>query len=162
MADETPQEEPERHQFMSPHTRNLLVGTAIAVILLTITAWAGSVRTERARREMLAAGVSALAASLKYPMLEAGSVRSTAGRERLDPIALEIAKAGNYAAVYIADKDGAVLATTEGGLARTKLDEKALPTKGARITEMKVGLLCGAPIRVGDSLLGFVFVETKG
>jgi hypothetical protein len=159
---EGPQEQPqERHQFMSPQTRNLLVGTAIAVILLTVTAWAGSVRTEKARRTALGNGVAALAASLKYPMLEANSMRTNAGRERLRPIVVEIAKAGDYAAVYIVEPDGDVIATTKGELAAERVSKDDLPSKGTKIRKTSTALVVGSPIMLADNVLGYVFVETK-
>lgn len=146
---------------MSPQTRNLIVGTALAVILLTITAWAGSVRTEKARRAALVSGVSALAASLKYPMLEANSMRTNAGRDRLRPIVIDIATSGGYSAVTITGPDGDVLATTKGDLTAEKLDKEALPVEGAKVSNMTGGLVVAAPIKLADNVLGHVFVEIE-
>lgn len=160
MSDEKVEAQPEERQhFIAPHTRNLIVGTALAVILLTITAWAGSVRTERAKRAALSSGVSALAASLRYPMLEANSVRSDTGRQKMRLIVLDIAEAGGYSAVYVTNADGEVIATTKGKLSSKKLSREALPSDGVKFEGISSGVSIGAPIKSADSVLGFVFVE---
>ena len=151
--------EPEKTHFMSPQTRNLLVGTALAIILLTITAWAGSVRTEKARRAALLDGVSALAAAMKYPMLEATSPRGTAGYGRLETIIADIATAGEYSAAWIAKPDGTVIATTRGDLEPKKIPSNELPSGGAKLTNGTAGATLSAPIKLSDKVVGYLFVE---
>jgi hypothetical protein len=149
-----------RVELMAPQTRNLLVGTALAIVLLTITAWAGTVRTESAKQETLLSGVAALAASLKYPMLEANSMRTDAGRERLGPILSDISKAGGYSAIVLTDDKGAVLATTKGSAQGEKVDVDTLPKEGPRVVRSEPGLVGSSPILVGDTVLGYLIVET--
>jgi hypothetical protein len=146
--------------LMSPMTRNLIVGTAIVIILLTLTAWSGSARTEGAKRDGLAAEVSAIAAMFKYPILEANSLRTTAGHERLRPMVLEIAKAGGYESVVLTDASGAVLATTKGALEQKKIESRNLPKDGPVTSRSASGLNAAAPIKAGDSTLGYLFLET--
>ncbi len=150
----------ERTSLMSPQVRNLIVGTAIGIILLTITAWAGSVRTSKARNEALSDGIAALAASLKYPMLEARSMRTDAGRERLRPLTVDIMRAGGYKVVSISDPDGDVLATSATDLASSKFEEDELPKGKVKLESAAPGLRLYAPIMLGDTTLGYVVVET--
>lgn len=150
----------ERPQLMNPNTRNLIVGTAIVVILLTVTAWSGSIRTESAKRDGLRADVAALAASFKYPLLEANSMRTSAGRDRLEPMLIEISSAGGYLAMVLTNEKGEVLATTKGSLERTSVPVGELPNKGPRVGRDAPGLSAAAPIKLGTMTIGYIFVET--
>jgi len=146
--------------LMPPTTRNLIVGTAIVIILLTVTAWSGTARTESAKKQGITAEVSALAAAFKYPLLEASSLRTEAGRERLQPMVDEIAEAGGYKSVVLADASGTVLASTKGSLASEKIGQENLPKSGPVVGRSDVGLTASAPIKAGDSTLGYLFVVT--
>jgi hypothetical protein len=146
--------------LMAPTTRNLIVGTAIVIILLTVTAWSGTARTESAKKQGITAEVSALAATFKYPLLEANSLLTEAGRERLQPMVVEIAEAGGYKSLVLADPSGTVLASTKGALATGKIAQDDLPKSGPVIGRSEVGLTASAPIKAGASTLGYLFVET--
>ena len=65
--------------------KRLLTVSAACVIALVLMAWFGSSRTARAKADSLQMDTAALAASMKYPLLEAASLRTDAGRERLLP-----------------------------------------------------------------------------
>jgi hypothetical protein len=151
-------EQQERPTLMSPTTRNLIMGTAIVVILLTLTAWSGAIRTENAKRDGLRADVAALAMAFKYPLLEANSLRTSAGRERLAPILAEVARAGGYHALTLTDAEGKVLATTEGTLIES-VPEGDLP-KSPRVGRVEAGLSASAPVMLGGAPIGYLFVET--
>jgi hypothetical protein len=162
MANEEPQltehEVKERPTLMNANTRNLIVGTAIVVILLTVTALAGSVNTERAKKEALLYDVAALAASFKYPILEANSLRTDAGRERLNPMLNEIASAGGYTSMVLTDASGAVLASTSGG--KDRIEHDRLPKDGVKVTRQAAVLEAAAPIKMGSTTIGYLLVET--
>jgi hypothetical protein len=164
MASQEPQrKEPEvkaRPTLMSTNTRNLIVGTAIVIILLTVTAMAGSVNTERAKKEALLYDVNALAASFKYPIMEANSLRTDAGRERLDPMLKEVAKAGGYSSMVLTNEVGDVLASTKGSLEWSTVPVGTLPKDGARVGRTSVTLEAAAPIKMNESTIGYLFVET--
>ncbi len=151
----------ERPVLMNPHTRNLIVGTAIVVILLTLTAWSGTIRTEAAKRDALRADVAALATSFKYPILEANSLRTDAGRERLEPMLNEVARAGGYIALVLTDEKGEVLATTRGSLDQGPVPVDELPKDGPWVGRKATGLNASAPITMSGSTIGYLFVETK-
>lgn len=160
-GEETPAHQEERKELMSQQTRTLLVGVGIAIILLTVTAFAGSVRTENARRESLAAGVSALAASMKYPLLESHSLRTDAGKERLGPIVDELKAAGDFESVSMCEPDGTTIATTLGRPGDLQFERDELPSGKVKIESARNGLRLYAPIKVGDTILGYLVVETK-
>lgn len=146
--------------LISKSTRNLIVGTAFVAILLTITAWAGSLRTENAKKDALAADVAALAASFKNAVLEARSLRSDMGRARLEPLVIDVAKAGSYNSVVLADSGGSVIATTDGVMESRTLDPETLPKKGPVVERRQTGLWAGAPIMLGGEPIGYIFVQT--
>ena len=164
MSTPDPVQQPQKEEhkpvvLMSSQTRNLIVATAAVVILLTVMAWSGSARTEAAKKKGLAADVAALAVALKYPLLEANSMRTAAGRERLQPMAVEIGKAGDFKAVVITDVNGNVLATTKGPLESAAV-VKDLPSAGVLLGRNQAGITAASPIKLGDSTLGYLFVET--
>lgn len=144
---------------MSPQTRNLIVGTGIAIVLITLTAYAGSVRTEDAKRSALRADVAALAAAFKYPVMEANSLRTDAGRDRLQPMLLEVARAGGFTHIVLTDQKGTVLATTKGELEAETVPKNELPAR-ARVEREDPGLKAAAPIKLGSNTIGYLFVET--
>lgn len=151
-------EKRERPVLMNPVTRNLIVGTAVVVILLTLTAWSGTIRKENALRDSLRNDVAALAAAFKYPVLEAGSMRTDAGRERLQPLVEDVAKAGGYLSVALLDKEGKILASSARG--EESLPKDQLPEAPA-VARVEAGLRSAAPILVGGSPIGYVIVETN-
>jgi hypothetical protein len=146
---------------MSPSTRNLIVGSAIVVLLLTITALAGSVNTKNARKSALLSGVNALAASFKYPILEANSLRTEAGKERLKPMLDEVALAGDYRSVMLTDSAGQVMARSDGSLSQATIPIDELPKQGSRIADSPPGLRVTAPVKMGGTTIGYLVVDTK-
>ena len=150
----------EERRLMSPSTRNLIVGSAIVVILLTITALAGSVNTKNARKSALLSGVNALAASFKYPILEANSLRTEAGRERLKPMLDEVADAGDFRSVVLTDSAGKVLARSDGSLSLESVPIDELPKEGSRIADSPPGLRVTAPVKMGGTTIGYLVVDT--
>jgi hypothetical protein len=73
---------------------------------------------------------------------------------------VEIATAGGYKSVVLADASGTVLASTKGSLASEKIGQENLPKGGPVIGRSEVGLTASAPIRAGDNTLGYLFVVT--
>ena len=139
-------------------TKFLVVSTAVVVLLLALTAWAGSAKTERAKLDSLKMGTAALAASMKYPLLEAASLRTDAGRERLQPMVTEIAKAGGYIFVVLTDERGKVLASTDLNLQGKVLDDVSKSSKGPRVERTDGVLRATAPVLVGGSAIGYLRV----
>lgn len=148
-------------RLMSPSTRNLIVGSAIVVLLLTITALAGSVNTKNARKSALLSGVDALAASFKYPILEANSLRTEAGRERLKPMLDEVAAAGDFRSVMLTDSAGQVMAKSDGSLSQSSVPVDELPKQGSRIADSPPGLRITSPVKMGGTTIGYLVVDTK-
>jgi hypothetical protein len=151
-------EKRERPVLMNPVTRNLIVGTAVVVILLTLTAWSGTIRKENALRDSLRSDVAALAAAFKYSVLEAGSMRTDAGRERLQPLVEEVTRAGGYLSVTLLDKEGNILASSVGS--EDAVPKEELP-KEPSVFRVEDGLRSASPILVGGSPIGYIVVETN-
>ncbi|MCH7944669.1 MAG: hypothetical protein IIC73_01450 [Armatimonadetes bacterium] len=140
-------------------TRFLVVSTAVVIVLIALTAWAGSAKTERAKLDSLQMGTAALAASMKYPLLEAASLRTAAGRERLQPMVEEIAKAGGYVYVVLTDEKGKVLATTDLNLQGKNLIDVLKASEGPRVERTFNELRATAPVMVGGSPIGYLRVD---
>ncbi|HXH62111.1 MAG TPA: hypothetical protein VNI20_12230 [Fimbriimonadaceae bacterium] len=150
----------EKVVLVSKSTRNLIFGTGLVAVLIIVTSWAGSIFTENAKREALAADVQALAASLKTPMLETMAMKNATARARLKTIAVEVAKAGGYTSLVIADSRGVILATTTGKLEPKTVDLKTLSKASAKVERRDVGLWAAAPILLGGEPIGYVLVQT--
>ena len=137
----------------------MVVSTAVVIVLIALTAWAGTAKTERAKLDSLQMGAAALAASMKYPLLEAKSLRTDAGRERLQPMVSEIAKAGGYLSVVLTDDAGKVLATTDLNLQGKSLEDVSQSAGGSRVERRGGVLRATAPVMVGGSPIGYLRVD---
>ena len=139
--------------------RFVVISTAVVIVLLALSAWAGNAKTERAKLDSLRMDVAALAASMKYPLLEAASLRTDAGRERLQPMVSEIAKAGGYVFVVLTDDAGMVLATTDLNLQGESLEDVSKSAGGSRVERINGVLRATAPVMVGGSPIGYLRVD---
>ena len=142
-------------------TKFLAVSTAVVIVLLALTAWAGSAKTERAKVDSLKMDTAALAASMKYPLLEAASLRTDAGRDRLQPMVEEIAKAGGYVYVVLTDEKGKVLASTDLNLQGKNLKDVTESSDGSRVERTGGVLRATAPVMVGGSPIGYLRVDAN-
>lgn len=140
-------------------TRFLVISTAVVIVLLALSTWAGRAKTERAKLDSLRLDAAALAASMKYPLLEAASLRTNAGRERLQPMVSEIAKAGRYVSVVLTDEGGKVLASTDLNLKGKSLEGISESAEGSRVERRDGVLRATAPVLVGGSPIGYLRVE---
>lgn len=143
----------------SSQKRLLILLAAIVIALFALNAWFGSARTERAKADSLKMDTAALAASMKYPLLEAASLRTNAGRERLQPMVTEIAKAGGYVYVVLTDEKGKVLASTDLNLQDKVLEDVSKSSKGPRVERTAGVLRATAPVMVGGSPIGYLRVD---
>lgn len=158
MAEETTDEEI-RPTLMNPQYRRVMMATGVVIVLLTLTSWIGSIRTNRARVDTLRSATSALAAALQQDILDANSQRTVAGRERLSPLITDIAKAGGYRVVTLTDGKGKVLVSTDKNLEGESIKE--LPDSGTEIEKTRSGLRAIAPIKLGGNVIGYLQVETE-
>ena len=113
----------------------------------------------RAKVDSLRMDTAALAASMKYPLLEAASLRTSAGRERLQPMVEEIAKAGGYVYVVLTDESGKVLASTDLNLEGETLEDVLESADGPRADRTGGVLRATAPVMVGGSPIGYLRVD---
>lgn len=150
-------EEPKRFQ-LTKQTRTALIVSACVLLVFFATIWSGKMQTERVKREVFENDIAAIAASLKYPMLESKSLRSGAGKERIQTMASEISSAGKYELVLISDETGKILGTTDKNLEREKIDTESFPEKGCEVKTKGSSLTAEAPIVVGDTPIGFIRV----
>ena len=139
--------------------KRLMTVSAAFVIALVLMSWFGSSRTARAKADSLQMNTAALAASMKYPLLEARSLRTDAGRERLQPMVEEIAKAGGYVYVVLTDERGKVLASTDLNLQDKVLADVLESSGGSRIERTFNILRATAPVMVGGSPIGYLRVD---
>ena len=145
--------------IISRQRQIIVVSAVIALALLGITAWVGGVKTERARLDTFRMDTAALAATMKYPLLEARSLRTDAGRERLQPMVEEIAKAGGYVYVVLTDEKGKVLASTDLNLQGKNVKDVTESSDGSRVERTGDVLRATAPVLVGGSPIGYLRVD---
>lgn len=144
----------------SSRKRLITVSAAFAIALVLVLLF-GMSRTTRAKLDSLKMDTAALAASMKYPLLEAKSLRTDAGRDRLQPMVAEITKAGGYVYVVLTDEKGEVLASTDLNLLGKNLKEVTEASKGPLVERNGDVLRATAPVLVGGSPIGYLRVDVE-
>ncbi|MCW5936161.1 MAG: hypothetical protein KIT11_02500 [Fimbriimonadaceae bacterium] len=158
---ESPSQVERKKHELSPQMRGLAL-TGIVLLALGGVSWALGIRADSIRRETFGRGVDALAASMTYSVIELQSQRFENRGERLQLIVDEVARAGRYEKVVVADPQGAVLATTDSQL-RGQVLESVKDLKAPAKVETRDGRdKASTPIQAkGGQTLGYLFVTSK-
>ena len=150
-----------RPTLLNPQYRRLIIATGVVIVLLTVTSWAGTVRTNRAKVDTFRSAVSAIAASLRQDLMDANSQRTDTGRARPGPLLIEVAKAGGYRVVTMTDENGKVLASTDKNLEGERVDEEDLPDDGTTVQKTGYGYKASAPIHLGENVIGYLLIAVE-
>ena len=145
-----PQAQPKSKAF-DPRLRSLILA-AIGILLLVIVAWGGSLRTNQMRIAELERSVDALSEALEPSVLSEDT-------RKLERLVTDIAKAGGYREVSIADNGGKIIATTNSARLGQKSEAMRVSTNKA-VAQKKDGQIKirRAIILAGDTRYGNVEV----
>lgn len=127
----------------------------IALVLLGLTWFTGTLRADQAKREALGQGLSGLSVTVREDVL-----RKDAGRLRLT--ATNVATAGGFASVTFTDANGNVLASTDGTLKGKTLDHMKKPPLNPEIKSVEGVQTMFKAVTLGeDNVIGGISVGLK-
>ena len=133
----------------------------VLVVLGLLLVWAGSIRTQAARIQEFERAVDSIAGTLRFPLLDSKSERSSQGRNRMSELANEIRVEGDYTLVLITDEEGNVLASTDRKFDGKQIDELADAPLEAK-TERRGGRwTCDRLIRLNTSPIGAIRISRE-
>ena len=159
MAEEKKEDKEIRPTLLNPQYRRLIIATGVVIVLLTVTSWAGSVRTNRAKVDTFRSAASAIAVALRQDIMDANSQRTDTGRARLGPLVTNVAKAGGYRVVTVTDEDGKVLASTDTSLEGESVETDGFSAKSTDVRKTNYGYQATAPIKIGESVIGYLLID---
>jgi hypothetical protein len=124
MAPPAPEAEPSQAKAVDPRLRPIILA-AIGIFLLLLVAWGGNLRVNQTRISELERSVNALSEAIEPTVL-------VGDHAKLERLATDIAKAGGYREVTIADNAGQIIATTNATRQGKKSEALRVATSKAK------------------------------
>ncbi len=141
----TPESEKSKH--MTPQLRGIIIA-AMVIVLLVVVIFGANLRTSQTRVAELERSVDAMSEALESNVL-------TDSPEKLQRILTDVAKAGNYREVSVADNSGKIIATTNSARLATQSDAMKISTNKAKAQKRDgVIIIRRAIIVAGDTRYG--------
>jgi hypothetical protein len=132
----------------------IAIAGAVVLLAFLIQSWLAGLRTENARREMLARTADALSAAAEPLLLDLGAPR------RAPAYATRIAQAGRFEQVTIADRNGMIIGSTNRTLEGKTAPDLQNPPKNAKVVVDGNRLRATSAILLGsNNVIGAIRIE---